>query len=180
MKLWILAALMVWGTFAIQPVHAHSEDSDGEIYGTLHPEPDHDPVVGLPSTLNFFMERRLGEFDPSAYMFLAQIVRGASTTTLPVETGEEALRAYYTFLETGEYQVLLYGSSTVETIPSFSLQYPLFVAAERTGAHHGIGGFLGHHGGHALIVLTLLLGLIGVYLWERAEQIRARNSIKKN
>lgn len=79
-QLFLFAGLVLLISFgAVRHANAHQLQTDGTIAGVLHIEPDDDPVVGKPQSLDLYFSNASGKLDLSSCVCKLQLTQSGKT-----------------------------------------------------------------------------------------------------
>ena len=132
------SSLLLLTTLSI-PVVAHNVEISNEVAATFHIEPNHNPVVGKPTTAWFALTRRggssipLSECDCSLNVYA--VPRAGNTepvlkpelTPINVEKYQEIPGAQIVFPAAGAYELEISGTVKDDSFTAFNLSYTVNV-----------------------------------------------------
>lgn len=116
-------------------VSAHSLQTDGNIGGIIHVDPEDDPIIGVPSAIYLEIKDREGMADFAACDCKIVISRGgeaifsARPSITPQEPGTATFTTTYTFTARDIYVISLEG--TLSSGTKFELRYDFRVSREQ-------------------------------------------------
>ena len=132
------SSLLLLTTLSL-PVIAHNVEISNEVAATFHIEPNHNPVVGEPTTAWFALTRRGGESIPlsecncslNVYSVPraedAEPVLKPNLTAIDVEKYREIPGAEIVFPSAGAYELEISGTAKDDNFSPFNLSYTVNV-----------------------------------------------------
>ena len=132
------SSLLLLTTLSV-PVVAHNVEISNEVAATFHIEPNHNPVVGEPTTAWFALTRRggssipLSECNCSLNVYAvpraedAEPVLKPELTAINVEKYQQIPGAQIVFPSAGAYQLEISGTAKDDSFSPFNLSYTVNV-----------------------------------------------------
>ena len=132
------SSLLLLTTLSV-PVVAHNVEISNEVAATFHIEPNHNPVVGEPTTAWFALTRRggssipLSECNCSLNVYAvpraedAEPVLKPELTAINVEKYQQIPGAQIVFPSAGAYQLEISGTAKDDSFTPFNLTYTVNV-----------------------------------------------------
>ena len=123
------------------PVIAHNVEISNDVAATFHIEPNHNPVVGEPTTAWFALTRRggssipLSECDCSLNIYAvpraedAKPILTPELTAIDVEKYQEIPGAEIVFPSAGAYELEINGTAKDDSFSPFNLTYTVNVSS---------------------------------------------------
>ena len=134
------SSLLLLSTLSV-PVIAHNVEISNEVAATFHIEPNHNPVVGQPTTAWFALTRRggssipLSECDCSLNVYAvprigdAEPILKPELTAINVEKYQEIPGAEIIFPSVGAYELEISGTAKDDSFTPFNLTYTVNVSS---------------------------------------------------
>ena len=132
------SSLLLLTTLSV-PAVAHNVEISNEVAATFHIEPNHNPVVGEPTTAWFALTRRGGNSIPlskcNCSLNVYAVPRGEDAepvlqpelTAINVEKYQEIPGAEIVFPAAGAYQLEISGTAKDDSFSPFNLSYTVNV-----------------------------------------------------
>lgn len=163
----VIVAAVVGSIFSMaHAASAHLFQKDGDVKVVIHVDPDHQPVVGEPSAIFFYLQGQSGSFDPTDYKGTITIeLNGRRLSRFDVLGSEsKAVAAVpdYVFEEAGTYRVVLEAQSKRPDISPFTFSFEQPVSG--TGEAASVNNRWAYLALGGSIVIWLLIAMIDRFL----------------